>query len=187
MGSVNRDHAEGQVSVEGVSEDREHESLRECLSVGGKVPQGEGVTSVVDLNELQQMVLEEVIQQEQLSMIDRLINVPVVGSKDTSMLRERNPNVMLSRGKVPSQKAKSGKKRWSRLKGKENVDQVVFKEPDSGVNILGQKRQWSLRDEEESQQEVNGAKKLCQEQLVDTEGESGEMVVASLQWPQPYQ
>lgn len=44
-----------------------------------------------------------------------------------------------------------------------------------------------LRDEEEGQQEVSGAKKFCREQVVDTEEEMSEVVVASLQWPQPYQ
>lgn len=185
--SRSRENTERRVSVEGVSEQCEHESMRESPSTRGKVHQEEGVNSVQDLTEIQQMVLDEVLQQEQHSLLDRLINVPVDGSKDTSMLRERNPNVMMPRGKIPSQQAKSGKKRWSRLKGKENVDQVVCKEQDIGIKVLGQKRQWSLRDEEESQQEVNGAKKICPEQLVDTEGEMCEVVVANLQWPQPYQ
>lgn len=182
-GSAIWENVEGRVSVEGVSEYCVHESMREGLSIGGKVHQGEGVNSVEDLNEIQQIVLNEVMVQEQHFLIDRLINVPVEGSKNTSMLSDRNPNVMMSRGKGPSKKPKSGNKRWSRLKGKKNVDQVVLKEQDIGINKLEQKRQWSLRDEEESQQEVDEAKKICQKQLVDTEGEICEVVLASLQWP----
>lgn len=133
------------------------------------------------------MVLDEVLQQEQFPLTGELINVPVARSEDLKKFSERNPNVMMPRGKAPLEKANIRKKRWSRLHGKENVTPEIPKVQSTGSNLLGQKRQLMLRDEEEDLQESPGAKKLCPKQAVVTEETMKEVVVASLQWPQPSQ
>lgn len=81
---------------------------------------------------------------------------------------------------------KMKRKKWTRRDEKENVGNGYAVQKLTKIRTVGQKRPWTLQDEEEDQLVVVKAKKRCTDQLVESEKMVNEVEVASLEWPQLY-